>query len=142
MAYGYRAAWILLKNYRKVLAKSGKRFCLISIISRWAPLSENFTNEYIRAVVKIVNSKIMRNLFNDLSPFIKKEDIDKGEVMIATDNIQRSIGGNDGLQNPDSLAGRVIFTRIIVAMTCVENGIKPSMVDINAINEGWNASRY
>ena len=48
MAYGYRAAFKLLDNYRK------NNGCtqLADFINRWAPPSENNTLAYIRAVCK------------------------------------------------------------------------------------------
>lgn len=46
MAYGFRAAMMLIRNY-------GKRYgckTIKDIITRWAPPSENSTAEYIKAV--------------------------------------------------------------------------------------------
>lgn len=46
MAYGYRAMFVLLNSYHK-------RYGLTTIremISRWAPPTENFTEDYIRFV--------------------------------------------------------------------------------------------
>ena len=49
MAYGYRAALKLLQNYSKLNGCHTVR----TIISRWAPSSENDTHSYIATVCKL-----------------------------------------------------------------------------------------
>lgn len=46
MAYGYRAMFVMLRNYKK------KRGCdtIRKMINRWAPPIENHTNNYVMAV--------------------------------------------------------------------------------------------
>lgn len=48
MAHGYRAAFKLLDNYRKLYGCTQ----LVDFIRRWAPPIENDTNAYIRTVCK------------------------------------------------------------------------------------------
>lgn len=48
MAYGYRAAFVILNTYR---VRHGLTM-LGEMITRWAPASENDTNVYIRTVCK------------------------------------------------------------------------------------------
>lgn len=48
MAHGYRAAFKLLDNYRRLHACS----MLSDFVRRWAPPIENDTNAYLRAVTK------------------------------------------------------------------------------------------
>ena len=55
LAYGYRAAWIILSNYLLWLAQHGKPFCIKEIISRWAPATENNTRAYINKVCKLTD---------------------------------------------------------------------------------------
>ena len=50
MAYGYRAAWKLLGNYKLRLLKEGKPYTVRHILNRWAPPTENDTEAYIRFV--------------------------------------------------------------------------------------------
>lgn len=50
MAYGYRAAWKLLGNYKLRLLKEGKPYTVRNILNRWAPPTENDTEAYIRFV--------------------------------------------------------------------------------------------
>lgn len=52
MQYGLRAGMKVLKNYITGNNSSHKRFTTVNtIISRWAPASENNTEAYIRTVV-------------------------------------------------------------------------------------------
>ena len=53
MAYGYRAAWKVLESYWKYFRQQRTVFTVKSIISRWAPPSENNTEAYIRAVLQL-----------------------------------------------------------------------------------------
>ncbi|MBQ6039078.1 MAG: hypothetical protein IJL37_10515 [Bacteroidaceae bacterium] len=51
--------------------------------------------------------------------------------------LHASIGGQERLPNPNSYMGRKKFTPILIAMTCVENGIKPEEVPVSAILQGY-----
>lgn len=53
MAYGYRAAWKILESYWKHFHSTGQSFNVTTIISRWAPPTENDTQAYIRTVLKL-----------------------------------------------------------------------------------------
>ena len=47
------------------------------------------------------------------------------------------IGGHECFMQPDSVSGYRRLTTVLMAMTCVENGIKPFKVDMDAIREGF-----
>lgn len=66
MAWGYRAAFKLLNNYRKL---HGCRV-LADFIERWAPPSENDTHAYIDTVAKLSH-------ISDLTPI----DTQNGDLM-------------------------------------------------------------
>ena len=53
MAYGYRAAWKILESYGKTFHRIGSPFNVKTIISRWAPPSENDTQNYIRTILRL-----------------------------------------------------------------------------------------
>ena len=54
LAYGYRAAWVLIDNYRFHLARAGKRYNVSDIIHRWAPPADrNDTARYVETVRRI-----------------------------------------------------------------------------------------
>ena len=53
MAYGYRAAWKTLESYWKYFHNLPKPFNVRNIITRWAPPTENDTENYIRTVLKL-----------------------------------------------------------------------------------------
>ena len=53
MAYGYRAVWKTLESYWKYFHDLPKPFNVRNIISRWAPPTENDTENYIRTVLKL-----------------------------------------------------------------------------------------
>ena len=53
MAYGYRAAWKTLDTYCLTFRRERQPYNVRTIIARWAPPSENDTEAYIRAVVKL-----------------------------------------------------------------------------------------
>ena len=53
MAYGYRAVWKILDTYCLTFKKEGKAYNVRNIIGRWAPPTENDTDAYVRAVVKL-----------------------------------------------------------------------------------------
>ncbi len=92
MAHGYRAAFKLLDNYRKLHG------CVVlaDFINRWAPPSENDTHAYINTVAK------------------------RARIADVT-----TIDTHNEFQ----------MTRIVAAMSFVENGIEPNMDDIRC---GWN----
>ena len=51
MAYGYRAAWKVMESYWKYFHDLPKAFNVRNIIFRWAPPTENDTENYIRTVL-------------------------------------------------------------------------------------------
>ena len=53
MAYGYRAAWKTLESYSKYFHDLPKAFNVRNIIMRWAPPTENDTDNYIRTVLSL-----------------------------------------------------------------------------------------
>ena len=53
MEYGYRAAWKTLESYWKHFHDLPKPFNVRNIISRWAPPTENDTENYIRTVLAL-----------------------------------------------------------------------------------------
>ena len=53
MAYGYRAAWKVMESYWKYFHDLPKPFNVRNIISRWAPPTENDTENYIRTVLRL-----------------------------------------------------------------------------------------
>ena len=53
MAYGYRAAWKVLDTYCLTFKRERKAYNVRNIIGRWAPPTENDTDAYVRAVVKL-----------------------------------------------------------------------------------------
>ena len=53
MAYGYRAAWKILDTYCLTFKREGIAYNVRNIIGRWAPPTENDTDAYVRAVVKL-----------------------------------------------------------------------------------------
>ena len=55
MAYGYRAAWKVLESYWKHFRQQRTVFTVKSIISRWAPPSENDTDTYITTILRLTS---------------------------------------------------------------------------------------
>ena len=47
------------------------------------------------------------------------------------------VGGRQPLPSPATKEGHRVFARILMAMTCVECGIKPDEVDRRSIEQGW-----
>ena len=47
------------------------------------------------------------------------------------------VGGRQPLPSPATKEGHRVFARILMAMTCVECGIKPDEVDRWSIEQGW-----
>ena len=62
MAYGYRAAWKTLESYWKHFHRTGQYYNVTSIITRWAPPSENDTEAYIRTVLRLTSLGGKENL--------------------------------------------------------------------------------
>ena len=62
MAYGYRAAWKILESYWKLFHENGLPYNVTNIISRWAPPTENDTQNYIRTVLKFTSLGGKENL--------------------------------------------------------------------------------
>jgi hypothetical protein len=106
MAYGYRAVWKILDTYCLTFKRERKAYNVRNIIGRWAPPTENDTDAYVRAVVKL-----------------------------------SGLGGNENMPRPKHY--RAFWevdklVRLIMAMTCVENGIKWEEVDKEAIWQGYD----
>ena len=53
LKWGFRAAWKILDTYCLTFKKEGKAYNVKNIIGRWAPPTENDTDAYVRAVVKL-----------------------------------------------------------------------------------------
>ena len=53
MAYGYRAAWKTLQSYYRRFCSLSQPFTVRTIITRWAPPSENDTEAYIKNVLRL-----------------------------------------------------------------------------------------
>lgn len=54
LTYGYRAAWVLLDNYRFHLTREGKPYNVTNIIRRWAPPQDrNDTARYVQTVTRL-----------------------------------------------------------------------------------------
>ncbi len=47
------------------------------------------------------------------------------------------VGGRQPLPSPHTKEGQRVFARILMAMTCVECGIRPTEVDRESIARGW-----
>ena len=62
MAYGYRAAWRTLQSYYRRLCQQSKPFTVQHIIARWAPPTENDTQNYIRTVLSLTSLGGKENL--------------------------------------------------------------------------------
>lgn len=105
LSMGYRAAWILLRNYHQRLLNEGKSYTLGNIIERWAPPEDgNDSKAYVRSVLRLCAGKV---------------------------------AGRQPLPLPNTPDGKPIFTEIMAAMTCVENGISMDQVDRGSIEKGW-----
>ena len=68
MAYGYRAAWKILQSYYQHFCTQSKHFTVRSIISRWAPPTENDTEAYIRSVLLLSGLGGKENLLPPENP--------------------------------------------------------------------------
>ena len=55
MAYGYRAAWMVLESYWKHFKQQGQPFTVRNIIHRWAPPEENDVDAYVKTVLNITS---------------------------------------------------------------------------------------
>ena len=53
MAYGYRAAWLILQSYYHRFYVKSKPFTVRNIIGRWAPPKENDTEAYVHSVMRL-----------------------------------------------------------------------------------------
>ena len=53
-SFGYRAAVKILKSYARIFAQQGQEWNIGNIISRWAPPSENRTDEYLCRVLTLM----------------------------------------------------------------------------------------
>ena len=62
MAYGYRAAWKTLESYWNYFYRSRQPYTATTIISRWAPPTENDTQNYLRTVLRLTSLGGTENL--------------------------------------------------------------------------------
>ena len=62
MAYGYRAAWKTLESYWHHFHATRQPYTPVTIISRWAPPTENNTQHYIRTVLSLTSLGGKENL--------------------------------------------------------------------------------
>ena len=62
MAYGYRAAWKVLESYWNQFYRSKQPYTVSTIIGRWAPPTENDTQNYIRTVLNLTSLGGKENL--------------------------------------------------------------------------------
>ena len=62
MAYGYRAAWKTLESYWNHFHRMRQPFNVTTIIHRWAPPTENDTQNYIRTVLLLTGLGGKENL--------------------------------------------------------------------------------
>ena len=67
MAYGSRAAWKTLDTYCLRFRRERKVYNVRTIIARWAPPSENDTDAYVRAVVRLSGLGGNENIKFDLN---------------------------------------------------------------------------
>jgi len=106
--YGYRALWILLNNYYNIR----HLYTIRAILMRYAPPNENNTQGYIEKVSKTLSLALPRFT---------------------------SLGGGDiaDMILPPPQEDQVLWTRILIAMTMVEQGIKEEEVDQTAIADGY-----
>jgi len=54
MTFGYRAAAKCLRSYDRYFRQMGHEWNIANIISRWAPQSENNTDDYIQRVTQLM----------------------------------------------------------------------------------------
>lgn len=54
MTWGYRAAAVCMKSYYRLFVQRGLPFTVRNILNRWAPPSENKTEDYIRRVLDMM----------------------------------------------------------------------------------------
>ena len=62
MAYGYRAAWKTLESYWHHFHATRQPYTPATIISRWAPPTENNTQHYIRTILSLTSLGGKENL--------------------------------------------------------------------------------
>lgn len=62
LSFGYRAAWILLKNYYSYIILEGGHYTLSAIIHRWAPPEDgNDTKAYIHSIIRLTGGQVVGN---------------------------------------------------------------------------------
>lgn len=127
MAHGYRAAWkILASYYRRFKTVDKQDFNVENIISRWAPPGDdNDTQGYISQVVLLTTQM----------------PVDKLQRCFDGDNIIEicigSLGAKENLMPPETKEGMYQLTKLLRAMTCVENGCRLKDVPVKEINRGY-----
>lgn len=91
-AFGLRAAIKLIRNYIVKTDKNGQAFNTIyKIISRWAPPSENITEDYIKAVCTKMgiseHTPIKQNDRNTICRLVQAMGIQESGIIIPFDEI-------------------------------------------------------
>ena len=127
MAHGYRAAWrVLASYYRRFQTLEKQPFCVRNIISRWAPPGDgNDTEGYISQVLMLITQL----------PDDKLKRCFDGENIIEV--VIGSAGGRENLMPPETLEGKRQLTKLLKAMTCVENGCTLKDVPAREIARGY-----
>lgn len=127
MAYGYRAAWkVLASYYRRFQTVEKQPFNVINIISRWAPPGDhNDTQGYISHVLDLVSQLPV----NEICKYVD------GEMTV---ELIGSAGGHERLMPPETREGMKQLTKLLRAMTCVENGCRLKDVPVKEISRGYH----
>lgn len=127
MAYGYRAAWkVLASYYRRFQMVDKQPFNVCNIISRWAPPGDhNDTQGYISHVLTLISQL----------PEEKLQRCFDGENIIEV--VIGSAGGQEKLMPPETSEGMRQLTKLLKAMTCVENGCRMKDVPAKEIARGY-----
>ena len=157
MTMGYRAAWRILETYFKHFEAQHKPFTPRNIIYRWAPPNENDSEAYLRRVCQLTNLAGNEALVQPSSCRVQSTEYREqsttalrvGAAKLKSSNClksskpllpQKSLESsppllNDAYTAPDPQAKTKLID-LLVAMTCVENGITMKEVDRRAIEEG------
>ena len=127
MASGYRAAWKILATYHRRFTTIEKQaFTVENIISRWAPSTDgNDTRRYIQQVVMLTT----RMPENKLQRCFDGDNII--EVVIG------SLGAQENLMPPETQEGMYQLSKLLRAMTCIENGCRLKDVPTKDIAHGY-----
>ena len=158
MMMGYRAAWRILETYYKHFEAQHKPFTPRNIIYRWAPPNENDSEAYLRRVCQLTNLAGNEAL---VRPSLARVQSTENRVQLPcgvgaatlksskptnSANTLNSAKSSTSLESslpllnyaytaPDPQAKTKLID-LLVAMTCVENGITMKEVDRRAIEKG------